>query len=273
MKARIITGLIGLPLALAIMLFFPPWGISAAVGVFNVLAIMELLMVTGYLKHKGILASALVFAAAEPFLMLFGNPGIAAAAVFLYALVLVILQIAYHGRLQVAETGFVFFVSLVVGGGLSCAAYVRALPQGLFYIILCFIIAWFCDIGAYFVGSLCGKHPLCPEISPKKTVEGFIGGVAVAVLASLLGAWIYDAACLPAGGPAMRYWQVGLMALLLSPLSVLGDLFCSIIKRQTHVKDFGHVLPGHGGIMDRFDSLIFVAPAVYAVCLCLPPIA
>ncbi len=273
MKARIFTGIVGGSAALAILLFFPPWGIAAAISVICVLGIFELLAVTGHRRPLGVLVLALTFAASAPFLMLLGDTGLAVAVIGVFAVLLSLCQIICHKQLTPEGTGLVFFVSVVAGGGLSSIAAVRALPQGLFYIFLVFLIAWFCDIGAYFTGTLIGKHPMCPSISPKKTVEGFLGGLVFSVGMSLLGAWIYDAVCLRESALTMNYWQVAIMALLLAPLSVLGDLLCSLIKRQSHVKDFGHLFPGHGGIMDRFDSLIFVAPAVYAVCAWLPPIA
>ena len=132
------------------------------------------------------------------------------------------------------------------------------------------IIAWFSDMGAYFVGSFLGKHKLCEKISPKKTVEGFFGGIVTAVLFSLLGAWIYQTAFLTATGQQVNYWLVALVALVTAPISVVGDLSCSVIKRHRGIKDFGNIFPGHGGILDRFDSLIFVAPILYILCQRLP---
>lgn len=118
--------------------------------------------------------------------------------------------------------------------------------------------------GAYFVGTFLGKHKLCPTISPKKTVEGLIGGFVVSVLASVLAGWLYQLYLTSQGITAMvSLWQIALIALLLAPLSVAGDLFASIIKRQCHVKDFGSIMPGHGGVMDRFDSVLFVAPVMF----------
>ncbi|MGN0171564.1 MAG: phosphatidate cytidylyltransferase [Acutalibacteraceae bacterium] len=270
MKARILTGLIGGSAALLVLLFFPAWAISIVMALVSALGMYELLIVSGYLKHKGLLTAAMAFTLCAPFLLMGGSHFIAVCALVLYVLVLALIQITHHGRLRVEGTGFVFFVSVIVALALSCIAYMRALPHGIFYVFLAFIIAWLCDIGAYFTGTLFGKHKLCPKISPKKTVEGLVGGIVLSVLCSLLGAWIYEVAVLAPAGQHIVYWQVGLLALLLAPLSVIGDLFCSIIKRQSHVKDFGNVFPGHGGVMDRFDSLLFVAPILFIVCTRLP---
>ena len=128
--------------------------------------------------------------------------------------------------------------------------------------MLALIIAWLADSGAYFVGTFLGKHKLCPRISPKKTVEGLIGGIACSVLFSLFAGWVYQTAVL--GDTAhVSYRTILAVSLIGAPLSVVGDLFASLIKRRCNVKDFGNLFPGHGGMMDRFDSLLFVLPVVY----------
>ena len=275
MKARILTGVIGGPIAIAVLAFFPAWAISIVMAAICALATYELLVVSGYLKHKGLLTAAMTFAVLAPFLMLFkryvGHFAVL-YAVLLYMVVLCFIQITHHGRLRVEGTGFVFFVSVITVLSISAIAYMRVLQHGRYFMFFTFVIAWLCDIGAYFMGTLFGKHKLCPQISPKKTVEGFVGGILVSVACSLACAFVYEYFFLIPAGLHICYWQVAAMALVLAPVSVMGDLFCSIIKRQCDVKDFGNIFPGHGGIMDRFDSLIFVAPVVYLICVKIPPI-
>ena len=122
------------------------------------------------------------------------------------------------------------------------------------------------SLGAYFVGSFFGKTKLCPEISPKKTVEGAIGGMVVNMLVLVLIGWIYEL-LFPAD---VNYISMLLIGFGSSVISILGDLSFSLIKRSCNIKDFGQVIPGHGGILDRFDSVIFVSPFVYYICLWLP---
>ncbi len=125
------------------------------------------------------------------------------------------------------------------------------------YIWLVFIISLGTDTFAYFTGMLIGKHKLCPNLSPKKTVEGAVGGmIGAAALASLFEAFVI-------GGKNALSVHFIIMVLLGSVVSQLGDLSASAIKRRTGLKDYGNLIPGHGGIMDRFDSVLFVAPYLY----------
>ena len=124
------------------------------------------------------------------------------------------------------------------------------------------------DTFALFGGKAFGKHKLCPDISPKKTVEGVVGGVVLNILVALLYAWLYVLYC--KGACRVHYGYVALLALLAAPVSVLGDLSFSLLKRSVQIKDFGTLIPGHGGMLDRFDSVIFVAPFAYLFAHFLP---
>lgn len=146
-----------------------------------------------------------------------------------------------------------FFGVFYVAAMLSYIYQTRILPGGVFQVWLVFICAWGCDTCAYCVGMLIGKHKMAPVLSPKKSVEGGIGGV---VGAGLLGV-IYAAAI---QGPMVEYAVIcGIGALI----SMVGDLAASAIKRNQGIKDYGKLIPGHGGILDRFDSVIFTAPVIY----------
>ena len=128
--------------------------------------------------------------------------------------------------------------------------------------LLIFISSWMTDTGAYFVGSFMGKHKLIPDVSPKKTVEGAIGGVVVCMLSCFVYSMIlnYIDRDPLVNMQTATFVVVGMTA---SVLSQLGDLVASSIKRDTGIKDFGDIFPGHGGFLDRFDSVMFVAPVVY----------
>ena len=146
-----------------------------------------------------------------------------------------------------------FFGVVYVAVMLSFIFLTRNLPEGKFIVWLIFLCSWGCDTCAYCVGMLIGKHKMAPVLSPKKSVEGGIGGVAGA---ALLGA-IYAAAI---KGPMVEYAVIcGIGALI----SMVGDLAASAIKRNQGIKDYGKLIPGHGGILDRFDSVIFTAPVIY----------
>ena len=127
-------------------------------------------------------------------------------------------------------------------------------------------MAWIADGGAYFAGTFFGKHKLCPEISPKKTWEGFFGGLVSAIVFAILlgfGYELWDKIFTGEQHFTVNVLVLGIIAVVCTFLGVLGDLVASLLKRQCGVKDFGNILPGHGGIMDRFDSVLFVAPFVY----------
>ena len=146
-----------------------------------------------------------------------------------------------------------FFGVVYVAVMLSFIYLTRNLPDGKFLVWLIFLCSWGCDTCAYCVGMLIGRHKMAPILSPKKSVEGGVGGVAGA---ALLGA-IYAAAT---GGKIVEYALICAVGAL---ISMVGDLAASAIKRNQGIKDYGKLIPGHGGILDRFDSVIFTAPAIY----------
>jgi phosphatidate cytidylyltransferase len=127
-------------------------------------------------------------------------------------------------------------------------------------------VAWLNDTCAYFSGYFFGKRKLCPEISPKKTVEGAIGGVFGDVIVSCILAFVFSVAT----GYSVNWISFVIFVPIGAVIAILGDLCASIIKRQLGIKDYGKIMPGHGGIMDRFDSWIFVAPVLYIWNLCFP---
>ncbi|MEG2192051.1 MAG: phosphatidate cytidylyltransferase, partial [Oscillospiraceae bacterium] len=141
--------------------------------------------------------------------------------------------------------------------------------DGAFLFVFSAVIAWGGDISAYFSGVLFGKHKLAPVLSPKKTVEGAIGGVIGSVVFTWLFLWAYSLIKPIAEGTNIVYEMdlkiiaiVGLVAFAGSIVGMIGDLFASAIKRQTGIKDYGNIMPGHGGIIDRFDSVFLVAPLI-----------
>lgn len=117
-----------------------------------------------------------------------------------------------------------------------------------------------CDVGSYFFGKKFGKHKLCPYVSPNKTIEGAVGGVSTSVISAILFSLICEYFI---GIRNLNYVFIFFVSLLGAPVSILGDLCFSLIKRLLIVKDFGDIIPGHGGILDRFDSVMFLSPFVF----------
>ena len=149
----------------------------------------------------------------------------------------------------------VFYVAVM----LSYLYQIRILPGGVFTVWLVFICSWGCDTCAYCVGMLIGKHKMAPKLSPKKSVEGGIGGIAGAALLGVLYALAINKWG-DAGAGIVRFAIIGAAG---GAISQVGDLAASAIKRNHNIKDYGKLIPGHGGILDRFDSVIFTAPIIY----------
>ena len=157
----------------------------------------------------------------------------------------------------------VFFGLVYVAVMLSYIYQTRRMVDGAFTVWLIFISSWGCDTCAYCVGMLIGKHKMSPRLSPKKSVEGAVGGVIGAALLGL----IYAAATgrFMNGGRA-PLWEYALICAAGALISMVGDLAASAIKRNADIKDYGTLIPGHGGILDRFDSVIFTAPVIFLLC-------
>ena len=270
MKSRIITGIIGIVL-LIIILILPPIALFIALSAACALAMFELLSTTHATLDRGMLIVSISYSALMPFFIYFESLLPASIITLLYLIIMICLQIYRHNLYSIEQTSFVLLMSLIFPISFSSVAYLRVFNNrdGLFYVLLAIIIPWMSDIGAYFVGTLFGKHKLCPTISPKKTIEGLIGGIIVSVISAVIVGLIYKYFFLKDIATVVM-WQVVLLALVCAPLSVIGDLFASMIKRQYHIKDFGNIMPGHGGIMDRFDSFLLVVPFIYLIVHYLP---
>lgn len=158
---------------------------------------------------------------------------------------------------QAGQIMAAFFGIVYVGVMLSYICQTRMLPGGQFHVWLIFLCSWGCDTCAYCVGVLIGKHKMAPVLSPKKSIEGAVGGVAGAVLLGVIYAFFTK-------GGMVEY---GIICGVGALISMVGDLAASAIKRNQGIKDYGKLIPGHGGILDRFDSVIFTAPVIYYLSL------
>ena len=173
---------------------------------------------------------------------------------------------ANHVKVDIEMIAACFFAGAVVPYLLSAIIRILTMTSGRYLIAIPFLIAFLSDGGAYFVGSMFGKHKLAPVISPNKSVEGVAGGIVAAMLGMLIYAVVLQLVFRfqVDYGAAMLYGLVG------SAVGVFGDLCFSVVKRMSGIKDFGTLLPGHGGFYDRFDSMVTVAPLVEALILLMP---
>jgi phosphatidate cytidylyltransferase len=154
--------------------------------------------------------------------------------------------------------------ALYVGWMLSYWLNLRGLEDGREWVYLAMLTTFANDTGAFFIGRARGRHKLAPTISPAKTWEGAIGGLVSAILASIVTAVVLKLISVGLGTPfAFRYWQIIVLGLLVAFFAQVGDLVESLLKRKLGVKESGNLLPGHGGVLDRFDSLIFVGAVIY----------
>ncbi|MDO4308391.1 MAG: phosphatidate cytidylyltransferase [Eubacteriales bacterium] len=203
---------------------------------------MTVLEITGYV------GAALYYAAVWMDFERFGNMAIIGALVLI-----MFVYVFSYPKYQANQVMAAFFGFVYVAVMLSFILLTRNLPDGVFLVWLIFLCSWGCDTCAYCVGMLIGKHKMAPVLSPKKSIEGAVGGVAGA---ALLGV-IYAAAT---HGKMAEYALICAVGAL---ISMVGDLAASAIKRNQGIKDYGKLIPGHGGILDRFDSVIFTAPVIY----------
>ncbi|MBE6532367.1 MAG: phosphatidate cytidylyltransferase [Ruminococcaceae bacterium] len=277
MKQRVLTGILIFVMTVLLIIFSGYIVYPIVIATLCVRAVFELLRVMEVEKKLALAIPAYVFATVFPICAYFVDSDTTiiyllalAAAMFVYMLMLMGCGVFSRGKLPFVKIGEIFISVTYATVSFSSLSLMRYLDRevGVFVIVLVFLVSWACDTGAYFTGMLFGKHKLIPEISPKKTVEGAIGGIVIATLAYLLYGFVLDK-LIPE--MSVNYIFLGVCGLLLSIFSQLGDLVASLIKREYGVKDYGRIFPGHGGVMDRFDSTISVSTVLMILCAVLPP--
>ena len=276
MLVRILTALVGLPALLAIVLLLPSIGTAALLVLFCAIAAYEMLWRTGLWKNKRVVVESALMAAAvvlwswakaEAKLSPDGLWLAALIGLFSFGTILFCELLAGHTQVKFTALSAALFAGLLYPFLLSALVRLRAMDGGSYLILVAFVLSMVADSGAYFVGRAIGKHKLAPIVSPKKTVEGAIGGAVCNVLAMMLYAWILKA-CFDFS--QVNYLYAAIYGLLGAGASMIGDLSLSIVKRQVGIKDYGNLLPGHGGVLDRFDSTMIVAPLAEILLLIIP---
>jgi len=272
MRQRIISAALGIPLVIVVLFFYQTPLLNIAMASVALMAIYEVFVATKYIENRGITIVSFVYAALIPFFHIKHLIVVSQALSFLFILTLFILLIANNQKMRVEHIGTVFMLTLLLSLSFSCIVYIRDIYVGkniaqglaLFYIILVFVGAWITDAGAYFIGVFFGKTKFSPNISPKKTVEGAAGGIVSTLIFFFIVALIYRYYVSFSGGAiSINFVALTFAAILSAVAAIIGDLSASLIKRQCHIKDFGNILPGHGGLLDRFDSVMFVAPLLF----------
>ena len=270
MKTRILVAAIGLPLLLLVLLAMPAIATGILISAMSVIAVYELLIGTGLVKDIRLAAVSALMALFigiwssghrewEAFLL----------AMWLYFMAMFGLMIASHARVRFESVCISAFAGIVVPMLLSALTRILTLDYGKFYILIPLVLSFGTDSAAYFVGMAFGRHKMAPVISPKKSWEGAAGGVLGGIVLMVIYALVLDVAF----AFEVNYGAAIFYGILGAVTCVLGDLAFSVIKRQTGIKDYGALLPGHGGILDRFDSMCFVAPLAETMILFLPLIS
>lgn len=280
LKQRLITAGVGLAVLVVAFLFFDTLLLNCLGALICALAVYELLQAAGLDQYRLLVIVSTIYCVELLFLNTHSAAIFFVPASIIYVIFGFCYLLARHNTLSINSLSYCFFTTILLSLSFYSILEIRdesTSQLGLFYLIVVFGSAWWSDSGAYFVGVFFGKHKLCPAISPNKTIEGLMGGVIAAILGNLFACWIYLAitnAIVPFGYFTHRlqicFWLVAVVSPILSLLGVLGDLSASIIKRQNGVKDFGTIMPGHGGIMDRFDSVLFISPVVFWIFRTIP---
>lgn len=253
LKTRIITAVVGVPLLLGIIYL----GGVYWQGLMVLLTVAAMLEYFGMMRHKGFkpvilptLGIALILlyrAQLEPYL----------AGLFFAGLLLMILTMVFrYPRIDYSDIALNLFAAFYIGFFFSYGLAVNEIGESFYILLLVFLLTWASDVGGYLFGRLWGKNKLIPQLSPGKTREGAIGAVLLTVICALLYKFIFKA-------DYMGIVDAMLLGLAASLAAQLGDLLESAMKRYFGVKDSGQIIPGHGGVLDRFDSLLLVLPTVY----------
>ncbi len=271
LKTRIISAFAGIALFAGVIAasFYFRYTFSIFVALLNCIAAWEIFSAVKMTDKKPLLAAAMIVGAAVPF---FGAvKEIIFAVCFAYIVFNFAYLILHHKDLKMEQMFLSGGLSIIISASFSalCRLFDMGLDgnfglnerDGIFLVVFACAAAWLADTGAYFTGVFFGKHRLCPEISPKKTVEGFVGGVICGTGLSVLLSYIYQIAF--SNGGRVNFAVVALCAFLAAFAGTLGDLTASVLKREYGIKDYGKIMPGHGGVLDRFDSVFLTAPLTY----------
>lgn len=255
-KTRLISGIV------MVLILIGTVGYGGMVW-FGLLAVISLIGMSELYKVMGIEKQLLGFVGYLAAIAYYGVlcvTGMQMTMLFILFLILVMAVYVFsYPKYRSEQVMTAFFGLFYVAVMLSYVYQTRMLPDGAIVVWLIFLSSWGCDTCAYCVGMLIGKHKMAPKLSPKKSVEGGIGGV---VGAALLGA-LYALAVNQWGGANANALHYAIICGVGGMISQIGDLAASAIKRNHDIKDYGKLIPGHGGILDRFDSVIFTAPVIY----------
>ena len=259
MRTRVMSGAV-LIVILFTCLYFGGW-VTFGLSLFISLVGMYELIKVKKLEKTGLAVVGYIAAITYYFILLLNDPAYILLLLVASCILMMSVYVFTFPQYNTEDVMWVFFSIVYVAVTLSYIYQVRMMQDGIYIVWLIFVSSWGNDTCAYFTGVFLGKHKMTPKLSPKKTYEGAIGGV---LGATLLG-FCYGFAISSKMSDVLVHpvYTFAIASFIGAFLSIFGDLAASAIKRNHDVKDYGKLIPGHGGIMDRFDSAIFTAPVVY----------
>ena len=265
MKSRLLVAAVGIPVLIAVILWGPDWLILGALCALAGIAGVELQRCVsgGKAGNWTVTLISAAYPVAAVILYSMESSHVKLLSVLFFSEVVLVFLLAIHeaGRVKFEQIMAALFSS--VGIAWSFSSFLRMNSAGLHrvWLLMPFVLSFSCDTFAYLTGRAFGRQKLAPAVSPKKTVEGAVGGVVGNLLCGLLFAWILNRFA----GEAIGYGEMAILSLLCAVAAQAGDLSFSLIKRQYGIKDYGRLFLEHGGVLDRFDSVLFVAPVIEIV--------
>ncbi len=280
MKTRVITAVVATILFIPVVIFSNTWAFPIVMAIAGIIACYEMISCVGQKKNLWITIPMSLLAAAAPIgvrcyylfapikatsFFEFLKMAIGTSLIF----IIYILGVAVFANklLPITDAAMICVGCLYIISAFTALVYLRDYVHlGKYILFLVFLGSWMCDTFAYFTGRLLGKHKLIPSVSPKKTIEGAIGGIVFTTLATLAFGFIIETFFDPNGVISANYIILTISGIFLAVVSQLGDLLMSVIKRNYKIKDYGKIFPGHGGILDRFDSVLAVSIVIAVIC-------
>ena len=258
MVKRIVSALVGIPLFLA---FVYLGGVYFA-GLAMLLSLVAMVELSRILKRAGIeeMKSFLYTGALLFPLLFYFDPSWLPSFLVLFAVSGMIISLSHYPESKITDVAVNFLSIYYVAFGFAHLLLLRQMEQGMLLVTYAFVVIWLNDVGAYCVGSYLGKRPFFNHISPNKTVEGAVGGLVAGVAGGLLYCVMVNRA-IPMDNMSFLIFLTPFLCIA----GQAGDLFESTLKRQARIKDSSQIIPGHGGVLDRFDSALWVAPLLYHI--------
>lgn len=258
MRSRVLVSVVGVPLILLIIFWAPAWVLAAALALLSAIAAFELTRCVDTAGEGRVLTGGAVLGALGAVWLQFQCVQWYGALLVFYTLLAFAYAVCRAGAVRLQQV----LTALFAAGALPYAfgAFLRLHDMGIHraYLLLPLLFSFCSDTAAFFAGHAFGKHKLAPRVSPHKTVEGAVGGLLGDIVGGLVFAFFVNAAF----GERLDYLGIAVLGVGCSVIAQLGDLSFSLIKREFGVKDYGHIFLAHGGVLDRFDSVIFAAPAL-----------